>query len=313
MRISHTGAMTTMIAWRTFVEVCRLGTFSAAGTALGYTQSAVSRQLAGLERDLGVELLERRSRGVRPTAAGREVLRHAQSMVHSEAQARRAAVAAHDQRRLSVGAIPSASGWLLPEAFRAVRADHPHVGLTLRTASSTDLEDQLEVGAIDLAVISDYPPGLPARHGLSRIALLQDPVFVIVPASHRLASNDVPIGLDALRDETWVEDNPGSAAVLQQATAAAGFAPRLDLEAGDLLGKVAMVAAGHAVALVPGLLVAALPPGVTAVRLTDGPTRTVYASRVTRSDPDPLLDDLVAACHRVASENVIGSNHPQSR
>ncbi len=293
--------MTTITAWRTFVEVCRLGTFSAAGTALGYTQSAVSRQLAGLERDLGVGLLERRPRGVRPTAAGREVLRHAQSMVHAEAQARRAAVAAHDQRRLSVGAIPSASGWLLPEAFRAVRADHPHVGLTLRTGSSADLEDQLELGTVDLAVISDYPPGLPVRHGLTRTELLRDPVHLIVPASHPLAAYDGPVGLGSLRDETWVEDNPGSAAILERATAAAGFTPRLDFEAGDLLGKVAMVAAGHAVALVPGLLVAALPEGVAACRLSDGPTRTVYASRVERVDPDPLLDDLVAACRRVAA------------
>jgi DNA-binding transcriptional LysR family regulator len=93
--------------------------------------------------------------------------------------------------------------------------------------------------------------------------------------------------------------------VLRQATAVAGFTPRLDLEAGDLMGKVAMVAGGHAVALVPGLLLPALPPGVVACRLTDGLTRTVYASRVRRPDPDPMLDDLEAACRRVAATDVI--------
>lgn len=301
MRNSHTWDMTSITAWRTFVEVCRLGSFSAAGAALGYTQSAVSRQLAGLERDLGVELLERRPRGVRPTAAGREVLRHAQSMVHSEAQARRTATVAHEQRRLSVGAIPSASWWLLPQAFREVRSEHPHLGLTLRTGSSTDLEDQLEAGAVDLAVISDYPPGLPVRHGVTRAVLRQDPMLVIVATAHPLAENDGPIGLGALREEAWVEDNPGSAAVLRRATAVAGFDPRLDLEAGDLMGKVALVAGGHAVALVPGLLLPALPAGVVACRLTDGPVRTVYASRLERRDPDPVLDVIEAACRHVAS------------
>lgn len=290
-----------MTAWRTFVEVCRLGSFSAAGAALGYSQSAVSRQLAALEHDLGVELLERRPRGVRPTAAGREVLRHAQSMTHAETQARRVALEARDRRRLSIGAIPSASGWLLPAAFRSVRADHPQVALTLRTASSTDLEDQLELGTVDLAVISDYPPGLPVRHGITRTPLLRDPLAAIVTTEHRLATYDGPIGLDAMRDETWVEDNPGSAAVLQRAAAAAGFTPRLDFEAGDLMGKVAMVVAGHAVALVPGLLLPALPPGVVAVRLADGPTRTVYASRMADRAPDAVVDDLVAACRALSA------------
>lgn len=292
--------MATITAWRTYVEVCRLGSFSAAGAALGYTQSAVSRQLAGLERDLGVALLERRPRGVRPTTAGREVLRHAQAMVHAETQARLAAADVQERRRLSIGAIPSASGWLLPEAFRALRVQHPQVQLTLRTAASTDLEDQLEAGVLDLAVTSDYPPGLPVRPGISRTALARDPMSLIVPADHRLVADGRPVALEELRDETWVEDNAGSAAVLHRAASAAGFTPRLDLEAGDLMGKVALVAAGHAVALVPGLLVPALPTGVTACRLADGPVRTVYASRFERADPDPVLDDLVAACRKVA-------------
>lgn len=298
----HTSTMATMTGWRTYVEVCRLGSFSAAGAALGYSQSAVSRQLAGLERELGVELLERRARGVRPTAAGREVLRHAQTMVHAEAQARRAASDAQERRRLSVGAIPSASGWLLPEVFRSIRTEHPQLLLSLRTASSTDLEDALENGTLDLAITSDYPPGLPVRPGVSRTALLRDPMFVIVPTDHPLARDDGPLDLAALRDETWVEDDAGSAAVLQRAAAAVGFTPRVDLEAGDLMGKVALVTAGHAVALVPGLLVAALPPRVAARPLSDGPVRTVYVSRLERAEPDAVLDDLVAACGRCLAE-----------
>ena len=82
------------------------------------------------------------------------------------------------------------------------------------------------------------------------------------------------------------EDNPGSAAILQRGDRRRRFTPRVDFEAGDLIGKVAMVAAGHAVALVPGLLVAALPHGVAARRLCDGPIRTVYVSRLERVDPD---------------------------
>ena len=100
--------------------------------------------------------------------------------------------------------------------------------------------------------------------------------------------------LAALADDVWAEDNPGSEQLLVQAASRAGFEPRIELEAGDLLGKVGLVAAGLAVALAPGLLAPSLPGNVRLLRLVDPPTRAVYAVR--RADRgSPVADALVEA------------------
>jgi DNA-binding transcriptional LysR family regulator len=85
-----------LTAWRTFVTVCRLGSLSAAAAELGYTQSAVSRQIAGLEREVGAPLVDRHARGIRPTAAGEAFRQHAQAAVHEADRAIRAARDARD-------------------------------------------------------------------------------------------------------------------------------------------------------------------------------------------------------------------------
>jgi DNA-binding transcriptional LysR family regulator len=109
-----------LTAWRTFVTVCRLGSLSAAATELGYTQSAVSRQIAGLERQVGAPLVERHARGVRPTAAGEAFRRHAQTAVNEAERAIRAARDARDgsTRPLAIGATPSLAAGVVPAAMR---------------------------------------------------------------------------------------------------------------------------------------------------------------------------------------------------
>lgn len=267
-----------LAAWRTFLTVSRLGSLSAAAAELGYTQSAVSRQVAALERTVGSPLLARRARGVVLTAAGEAFHRHARIVVAETDRAVRAAQeATATSAPVALGATPSTAAGVLPAALRTVRDARPDLAWTLVTGLTRELTGAVAAGELDLAVVTDAPPGPPADDRVERRFLGRDAMCAIVPDGHPLTTADRPVPLGALADAIWVEDNEGSEALLRTAAARAGFQPRIELTAADLTGKAAMVAAGHAVALVPGLLRRALRRDVVALALEDPPTRGVYA------------------------------------
>ncbi|ADB29964.1 transcriptional regulator, LysR family [Kribbella flavida DSM 17836] len=154
---------------RAFREVCRLGSISAAAEHLGYTQSAVSRQLTTLESQLGRDLLTRHARGVVPTAAGEILLTHAIGIL---AQVDRAAadVAAAESwpGPLRVGAVPTASARLLPQALNVFHRVRPDARVTFAEGVTPDLVPRLVDGTIDLAVVTDQgvsPDSAPLRAG----------------------------------------------------------------------------------------------------------------------------------------------------
>lgn len=296
---AHTGAM-DLVVWRTFVTVCRLGSLSAAAAELHHTQSAVSRQIAGLERQLGVPLVERHARGVRPTPAGEAFRRHAQATLAEADRAVRAARQAGDGsavRPLAVGATPSLAAQIVPAAVRGVLEAAGPVRWSLLSALSGQLHTRVAAGDLDVGVVTDAPPGLPQDARVERRFLGLDEMVVVLPVGHPLAGPG-PLPIAALAGRTWAEDNEGSAALLRRHAARAGVTARVDLAAADLPGKLALVATGHAVALVPGVLRAALRADVTAVPLVDPPSRGVYAI-TPRREPHPyaaLLLDRLAAC-----------------
>ncbi|MET8982277.1 LysR family transcriptional regulator [Streptomyces sp. NPDC004539] len=289
-----------LTVWRTFVTVCRLGSLSAAADELHHTQSAVSRQIAGLERQLGVALIERHARGVRPTPAG-EVFRHHALVTLNEAdRAVRAAREAGDGasgRPLTVGATPSLAAGIVPEAVRALIQQAGSVRWSLLPGLSAELHHRVVTGDLDIAVVTDAPPGLPHDPRVERRFLGLDDMVVALPVDHPAAGRG-PVHMRTLADQTWAEDNDGSAALLHQHAARAGVSARIDLTAADLPGKLALVATGHAVALIPGVLTRALRTDVTTVDLVDPPTRGIYTITPHR-DPHPctasLLDQLTAA------------------
>lgn len=285
---------------RAFREVCRLGSISAAAAELGYTQSAISRQLAGLESQLGRPLLERHARGVRPTAAGEILLTHAIGIL---AQVDRA-VADVDAAEswpgpLRVGAVPTAAARLLPLALKDFNRRKPASRVTFAEDVTPRLIPRLIDGTIDLAVITDYPPGLPAADGLALTHLLDDTLQVALATTHRLADQEV-IDLHLLAMDCWVEDYAGAAAVLKSVCAKAGFAPRLDIECGSWLGKQAFVAAGYGVMLVPGLIVPALRPDLAVRPLADPPTRTVYVATRAADEPCGAVQAFTEALQQAA-------------
>ena len=173
-----------------FDAVAREGSMTAAATALGYTQSAVSQAVAALEREAGTPLLERYARGVRPTAAGEVLARHAAIL---REQLDRAAGDLDDHLnvragRLRLAAFPSAASVLVPPAVAAFRAEHPDVELSLDDTEPDQAADGLRDGRHDLAVVFDYPfePVLDAT-GLVLHDLGDDEMLVALPPGHPAA------------------------------------------------------------------------------------------------------------------------------
>lgn len=286
--------------WRAFVTVCRVGSLSAAAAELNHTQSAVSRQIAGLERQLGVPLVERHARGVHPTPAGEVFRRHALATLNEADRAVRAVRDVRDgvcDRPLAIGATPSLAAGIVPEAVRGLLRQAGPVRWSLRPGLSAQLHGHVIAGDLDVAVVTDAPPGLAVDPRVQRRFLGLDEMVVVLPARHPLAGGG-PVRIEALADESWAEDNDGSAALLRQHAARAGVGARIDLAAADLPGKLALVATGHAIALIPGVLTCALRADVTTVPLVDPPTRGIYAI-TPRRDPHPcaapLLDQLTTA------------------
>jgi DNA-binding transcriptional LysR family regulator len=291
MRIRHDGVM-ALTPWNAFVEVCRTGSIRAAAEATGFTQPGLSRQVAALEREVGVRLLHRGPRGVVPTAAGAALLPHARLLVSEARRGRDAARSATERpASLVLGAVPSATASLVPDALGRLRAQGgPEC--TMVTRLTPELGPMVLGRELDAAVVTDAPPGLPRDADLRATHLGDDEVVVIAAPGHPLAG-EKRVDVKRLRDESWIEDNAGSEVMLRQLAARAGFEPRIASLADDLLAKTGLVAAGLGVAIVPDLLLPSLRADLSVLRLQRPVHRGVYLlGRRDRSGLDELTSAL---------------------
>ncbi|GAB3909047.1 hypothetical protein GCM10029964_109970 [Kibdelosporangium lantanae] len=145
---------------RVFVAVAKLGSFTAAGPDLGYTQSAISRQISALEDEVGVALFDRLPRGVRLTEPGRRLLPHAQAVLERLDTARRDLASLHalTTGRLRVAGFATADAVLVPQAIATFRRSYPDVEVTLQEGFTPDLLAMVGDGSVDIAVVS-FPAG----------------------------------------------------------------------------------------------------------------------------------------------------------
>src|SRR5918998_2655850 len=160
---------------RVLREVAVRGSFSAAADALSFTQSAISQQIAALEREAGTTLVQRSARGVRLTQAGEAVVRHAEAIMArlAEAEAELEAIAGLRGGRLRMAAFESAGATLMPLAIAAFRSRHPAVELSLSLLDPEESIPLLRTGELDLAITFDARPN-PVEDGIQRVHLLDD-------------------------------------------------------------------------------------------------------------------------------------------
>ena len=239
-------------------EVAARGSFSAAADALHFTQSAVSQQIAALEREAGTTLVERNARGVRLTEAGEILVRHTDVILArlADAEAELEALSGLKAGRLRLAAFPSAASSIAPEAIARFRALHPSVELSMIPAEPDEGEEKLRAGEVDIALTIETTWGeCETDRTFERTQLLDDPMFVCLPRDHHLASK-AKLRLEDLRDESWLLGTTGScpdASIFLRACERAGFEPTIGFNSDDYAAIQGFVAAGIGVSLIPDL------------------------------------------------------------
>jgi DNA-binding transcriptional LysR family regulator len=268
---------------RVLREVAAQGSFSAAADALDYTQSAVSQAVATLEAEVGATLIERDRRGLRPTAAGAALVEHANGILArlEAAEEDMAAILGVRRGRLRMASFPTAGATLMPLAIAQFRARHPDVELSLAEGEPEEIAPRLRGGEFDIALLFDFP-GVDgsAVDGLSTVDLLDDPMHVAMPPSHRLARKRA-LRLEDLRGESWVQTSAASpcARHVVRCCHAAGFEPAVSFESDDYQTVQGLVAAGVGVALVPELALSSVRDDIVIRALSpESPARRIVAA-----------------------------------
>jgi DNA-binding transcriptional LysR family regulator len=280
------------------------GSVTAAATRLGYTPSAVSQQIAVLEKEAGAALLERVGRGVRPTAAGLLLTDYADAIGRqvAEAETALADLVAGRTGRLAVRYFATAGAALVAPAVARVRAEHPDVQVELKLIDPEDPLPDVKEGRADLALV--VRPDEAAQDGVRLVRLLDDPYLAVLPKGHRLAGRRT-LALADLAEEPWVGSEwPGPCLDAQlSACEAAGFRPRFVVESEDYVTAQGFVAAGLGVSLIPRLGLGSRHPGVV-VREVRGPEpmRSIFAAVRETAPPAPALRSFLEALREAAGE-----------
>ena len=292
---------------RVLREVAAQGSFSAAAEALSFTQSAVSQQVAALERESGTKLVERGTRGVSLTDAGRALVEHADVILAriEAAEEELAAIAGLRGGRLRLASFQSAGATMLPRAVAEFHERHPAVELGMVEAEPDEASERLRAGEIDLALVYDFEPLPGMLHEELELAhLIDDPYEVILPKGHKLAGRRT-LRLRDLAEDPWIAATPacGCRQITERACNDAGFEPRVAFEADETLAAQALVAAGVGVTLLPRLALTTLHPGVEARSLgRDAPMRRIWVASVAGGYLSPASEAMVQILRDVAGE-----------
>ncbi|MEV0148681.1 MULTISPECIES: LysR family transcriptional regulator [unclassified Nonomuraea] len=281
---------------RTLRAVADHGTVTAAAATLHLTPSAVSQQLVALEHEVGHRLFTRDGRGVRLTAVGTIMLRHADEVLAQleRAEAEVAAYATGEAGEVTVACFATAISAVLAPAVAALRLKAPSLQVRVRDMEGDQGLAMLLDERADLAVVVEYR-GWPdaADRRLSRVPLYAEPFDLVLPSDHPLAAGPPgsPVALADLGGETWIGPHPGNPVhdVIAFACEQAGFTPAFAHCSDDFRAVVALVGAGAGVALVPRLALRDMTLSGVTVRPAPGPERRVFAAVRRGAAAHPLL------------------------
>jgi len=238
-------------------EVARHGSFSAAAESLGYTQPAISRQIATLEAEVGTTLIRRVPKGAVLTDAGALLVERGEAILArlDDAEAELRALMGLEGGRLRIATFASAASSIVPLAIAVFRERHPSVELQIAMADPIDSLPRLRAGELDLALSHDATAE-EAFPGTELIHLFDDPMYVALPAGHALA-DEPRLKLARFADEPWMLATTATcpdSRLFLRACHAAGFDPQIAFQNDDYPAMLGFVAAGVGVALIPDMV-----------------------------------------------------------
>jgi DNA-binding transcriptional LysR family regulator len=287
-------------------EVAYRGSLSRAADELSYSQSAISQQIAALEAETGMALLERHPRGVSLTAAGQTLVGHAEGILArlDTAEAALSAIAGLRGGRLRMASFPTAGSTLMPVAIANFRASYPDVELTLSEGEPEEIAPRLRAGELDLALLFEFDQETPALDEIARSPLLEDPMYLALPREHPLAAKS-RLRLADLHREAWVQTSSSSpcARHVVRCCHAAGFEPTVSFESDDYQTVQGLVAAGVGVALIPQLALSVVREDIVVRALSPAPpVRQVIAATPEGARLVPAAPAMLAVLARAADQ-----------
>ncbi|MEU8224061.1 LysR family transcriptional regulator [Kribbella sp. NPDC048915] len=283
---------------RALHAVALYGSVNRAAEVLGYTPSAVSQQLAKLERETKTTLVERQGRGIVLTDAAHQLASTAARVLELLEDAE---LTLEEQRgqaigTLSIAAFPTATRGLLPPVLSRLIDDQPQLDVRVLETDPFEAVTAVNRGEIDIAIVHDWhntPLALP--EGLSRVKLGNDPADVLVPATHRLAGKEF-VRAEDLVGERWICQPVGSICHewLIRTMRRAGVEPEVAYSVAEYQTQLAILARGIGIGLLPRLGRGPLPDGVVAVPLQPAPSRRLYAVWRTTTSRRPAISVTLA-------------------
>ena len=289
------------------------GSITAAASALGYSQPAVSQQLKRLEQRLGLAVIERVGRGVRLTEAGLVLARHAVT-VATALDAAAGEIAELQGLRsglVRLVAFPSASATLVPSLLAYMKQRHAQINITYLEAEPPEAVAAVRENRADLAITFSYPgdrvdPHRESAQGLRVAALRRDEMMLVLPVGHPLAgAAATAVDLGGLADENWVAGCPRCRGHLLDLCERRGFAPRISYETDNVSAVFGLVEAGIGVALLPALAIASVGPrpGVLIRATTGHDHRTVHTVTAAGAERVPALAAVLHASVAISSHD----------
>jgi DNA-binding transcriptional LysR family regulator len=287
---------------RVLREVIWRGSFSAAAEALHLSQSAVSQQIAVLEREVGMPLLERTSEGPKLTPVGEALMDHGDAVIArlEEAERELAQIAGLEGGRLRLASFPTASATLMTRALSLFRQRFPNIELEFQEDEPEDSFPSLKRGEFDLAVVFDYPM-FPLEFGrdVESELIYEEPMRVALPPGHPLAAAK-SVRIEDLADEEWLCGALPSSCRMQvlQLGRDAGYEPKISFQSEDYEVIKGFVAAGLGVTVLPEL--AGGHPGIE-LRDVRGarPIRRIWAVTRESESRSPAAEQMLAILREV--------------
>ena len=288
-------------------ELHARGTVAAVAEALAYTPSAVSQQLAQLQREAGVPLTERVGRRLRLTDAGLRLVGHADVLLaqleQAEAELQEAAGSVHGRLRLASLQTPLLS--LVPPALDVLARRHPDVRVELVEMEPEQSLPAVALGELDVAIAEEYDDAPRRRYPeLEREELCRDTISIALPRDHPRAASGAPIALGDLAEEAWLSPHADTQfAQTQQRSCrlVGGFEPDVRHWANDIAILMALVAAGQGIVLIPGLADAGRDDRIAVRPVADTDLgRTIYAFSRRTASGRPSVRALVEALRESA-------------